>query len=84
MPTARQDAEAFKKCFDYYCDWFDHEANFEKSSLFFSKNIIRIEKRSVFLVTGFNEMGNFSIYLVNSLAMGMDFSKELGLLKDKV
>lgn len=80
----KEEAESFKKSFDIFCHWSGHEANMEKSSIFFSKSIKRCDKKKILECTGFKDMGNNSIYLGNALIMGRNRVKDFSRIRDRV
>lgn len=80
----RKKAKVFHKCFELYCSWSGQDMNKEKSSIFFSKNTARAEKRHVTNLLGIKEMGHSSIYKGNSLIISRNRSKEFRLLKERM
>ncbi|KAH7537359.1 hypothetical protein FEM48_Zijuj03G0084200 [Ziziphus jujuba var. spinosa] len=63
-----QEATVVDECFKKYCEWSSQQANVNKSSIIFSKNTSKRDKKTIKAVLGFKEMGSNSIYLGNSLA----------------
>lgn len=79
-----QEAEVVNAYFKKYYEWFGQQANMEKSSIVFSKNSSRRDKKFIKEILGFKEMGSNSVYLGNSLIMGKNKPKDFFKLKDRV
>lgn len=80
----KEKARIFHKYFKLYYSWSGQEMNKEKSSIFFSKNTARAQKRAITDLLGIKEMGHSSIYLENSLVISRNHSKEFWFLKERV
>lgn len=80
----KEKARIFHKYFKLYYSWSGQEMNKKKSSIFFSKNTARAQKRAITDLLGIKEMGHSSIYLENSLVISRNHSKEFWFLKERV
>lgn len=78
------EVEELKDCFDTYCTWSSQLANVEKSSILFSKNTSREDKRKIKAIMGFKEMGAKLIYFGNSFVFRRNRYKEFSKIKDKI
>lgn len=78
------EAKAIQRCFNLYCNWLGQRANKEKSSIMFSKNTDRRERKGVLDVMGFKEMKHDSIYLGNYFVFSKNKTKDFSKLKEKV
>lgn len=58
----KEKARIFHKYFKLYYSWSGQEMNKEKSSIFFSKNTARAQKRAITDLLGIKEMGHSSIF----------------------
>lgn len=79
-----KEVEVLKLYFDKYCTWSSQLPNVEKSSILFSKNTSREEKRKIRDIMGSKEMGERSIYLGNAFIFGRNRTKEFSKLKDRI
>lgn len=79
----KKEAEAFKRCFNTYCNWSSQEANLEKSSVLFSKRTTNKVAKEILQISGFKRMEENSIYLGNSLIIGRNRTKYFAYLKDR-
>lgn len=80
----RQEAQIVKNCFDLYCGFSGQEPNVEKSSIFFSKNIVGTERLETKNILGFKEMSKDSIYLGNFLILTENKLHNFKGLKERI
>lgn len=64
--TKPSKALVIKNCFNTYCNWFGQKANFDKSSILFSKKMKLQEKKEVKKILGYRAMKKDSVYLDNT------------------
>lgn len=76
------EAVAIQSCFNFYCSWSGQKANVKKSSIMFSKNIERSERKGVLKVMGIKEMKKDSVYLGNCFVFNKNKTKDFNKLKE--
>lgn len=73
----KQEAESFRKCFDYYCIWSGREANLDKSNIYFSKCTKGIDKKIFFGSYKFQRNGSYISLLWQCYHFGKKLNKRI-------
>lgn len=68
-------AKTVDRILETYKGWSRQQANFEKSSIYFSRNTPQATKRNIKDILGFKEMKHGSGYLGNSLLIEKNLAK---------
>lgn len=75
---------AVKRSLEQFFGWSGQEANFDKSSILFSKNTSNHDRRAIKRVLEFKDMYKDSVYLGNTLLLSRNKVKDFKVLKDRI